>query len=418
MSKFIMAEQNSRNIPQEDKIFGINNRAKAMEKKLGKDKVVNGSIGALLDDNGKLVVLSSVTDVLKKAEGEDYAPYAPIGGIANYSDAIKKVTFGNVNMKSHIEVVASPGGTGAIRNAIANYTKQGEQVITTDWHWANYGSICEELNRELVTFEMVENNGGFNIEALEEQLDESIQKNNRAFIILNTPAHNPTGYSITEKEWERIVKIFTNRAEKNKKIILFLDISYIDFAGETEETRAFFKKLDNLNKNILVVVGYSASKTFTFYGMRSGAAIGISSEKEIATEFKRVCEYSSRASWSNCNRLGMWAISTIALNQELADKVERERAEYRKLLEKRGKAFDEEAKKIGLKTVPFDSGFFTSIPCENPQEVCNELEKEGIFLVPLSKGIRVSVASIPEKICRQLPEKIKNNIYKINKNNI
>lgn len=39
--------------------------------------------------------------------------------------------------------------------------------------------------------------------------------------------------------------------------------------------------------------------------------------------------------------------------------------------------------------------------------VSAELEKEGIFLVPLAKGVRVSIASISEKVCAALPAKIK-----------
>lgn len=72
----------------------------------------------------------------------------------------------------------------------------------------------------------------------------------------------------------------------------------------------------------------------------------------------------------------------------------------------RGKAFEEAAGKVGLEIVPFDAGFFVSIPCENPDEISRRLEKEGIFLVPLAKGLRVSVASVSEKVCGMLPEKI------------
>ena len=64
MTDMIFAAKNGRNIPLEDKIFGISNRAKAMIAKEGKDKVVNATIGALLDDEGKVIVLSSVDEVL------------------------------------------------------------------------------------------------------------------------------------------------------------------------------------------------------------------------------------------------------------------------------------------------------------------------------------------------------------------
>mgnify|MGYP002623926445 CR=1 FL=1 len=72
----IFAEQSGRTIPKEDKIFGISSRAKKMIAEEGADKVVNATIGALLDDDGKLVVLSSVIDALKNIKPEDYAEYA------------------------------------------------------------------------------------------------------------------------------------------------------------------------------------------------------------------------------------------------------------------------------------------------------------------------------------------------------
>ena len=52
MADFILARQNGRNIPKEDKNFGISNRAKAMMAEVGEDKVINATIGTLMDDEG------------------------------------------------------------------------------------------------------------------------------------------------------------------------------------------------------------------------------------------------------------------------------------------------------------------------------------------------------------------------------
>ena len=120
MEKMIFAAPQGRNIPKEDKIFGISNRAKAMIAKEGKEKVVNATIGALLDDNGQLIVLSSVTDIFKNLSPEEFAEYAPISGIPQFREAVKKDALGNYVPKGTVEAVASPGGTGAIRNTIAN----------------------------------------------------------------------------------------------------------------------------------------------------------------------------------------------------------------------------------------------------------------------------------------------------------
>lgn len=67
MGEYILARGNGRHIPQEDKIFGISNRAKAAIAAKGKDKVINGTIGSLLDDDGNLIVLDSVDKVDRKS---------------------------------------------------------------------------------------------------------------------------------------------------------------------------------------------------------------------------------------------------------------------------------------------------------------------------------------------------------------
>ena len=67
----------------------------------------------------------------------------------------------------------------------------------------------------------------------------------------------------------------------------------------------------------------------------------------------------------------------------------------------------EEAEKIGLEIVPFDAGFFVSVPCDNADEIAKKLEAEGLFILPLKKGLRISVASISEAACRKIPAMIK-----------
>lgn len=99
MAEMIFASQNGRNIPREDKIFGISNRAKARAGREGKDKVVNATIGALLNDDGKLIVLSSVDEVFRSLTPQDYAEYAPIGGTAGFKEAVKKMCSEDLRLK-------------------------------------------------------------------------------------------------------------------------------------------------------------------------------------------------------------------------------------------------------------------------------------------------------------------------------
>jgi len=135
--------------------------------------------------------------------------------------------------------------------------------------------------------------------------------------------------------------------------------------------------------------------------------ICIAKTKKIADEFKRVCEYSSRGSWSNSAKAAQVILARVYEDPALLRRVDEERAKYRNMLIERGTAFSEAADEVGLTIVPFDAGFFVSVPCEDPDAVSRKLEEQDVFLVPLKKGIRVSVASVPADKCRKLPALIK-----------
>lgn len=407
MAEYILARSNGRVIPLEDKIFGISSRAKEAIARKGKDKVINGTIGSLLDDDGELVVLESVDEVFKHLSPKDYAEYAPIGGIQPFKESVQKAAFGIHVPKGYIEAVATPGGTGSLRNVISNYSDGGDQILTSDWHWAPYNTIAGEIGRSIATYELFTEDGRFNVESFKKKSAELLAAQESLVIIMNTPAHNPTGYSLTLEDWDNVIDVLCNEAKCGKAIALVIDVAYIDFAGDEEEYRRFLPKIERLPENVLSIVAYSLSKTFTLYGTRCGAMICVAKTHEIADEFKRVCEYSSRGSWSNSAKVAQVILSRIYSDPELLARIDEERAGYRDMLIRRGRAFSEAAEECGLEIVPYDAGFFISIPCDNPDEVSHKLEEEDVFLVPLAKGIRVAVASLPEDKCRILPPIIK-----------
>ncbi len=412
MGELIFAAEHGRKIPKEDKIFGISNRAKQRIATDGKDKVVNATIGALLDDEGELIVLSSVSEVFRNLKPQEFAEYAPIAGTPEYREAVKKDAFGSYNPKRFTEAVVTPGGTGAIRNTISNYSDIGDKVLVADWFWSPYGTIAQEIGRTVETFELFDDERKFNIKSFSEVANSLLEKQERLVVILNTPAHNPTGYALSDEDWKAVMGYF-EELPKGKKITLLADIAYIDFAGDEETYRSFLPIIDEAPENVLVVIAHSLSKAYTLYGMRCGAMICMAKTREIAEEFKRVCEFSSRASWSNCPRAPQVILSKIFADKELKARVDEERKGFRDMLLRRGRAFEEAAAEAGLEMVPFDAGFFASVPCEDPDALSAELEKEGIFLVPLAKGVRVSVASISEEKCRYIPKRIKACLSKI-----
>jgi len=401
----IIAQENGRTIPKADKVFAINGRAKAMIAEKGKEAVANATIGALMDDNGDLIVMESVMDAIRMLKPADFAEYAPISGTPAFKEAVKKALFGSHQTDRFVEVCASPGGTGSLRNTISNYSRPGDKVMTSDWFWAGYTTIVGELGRSIATYELFTKEGTFNIDSFAKTAESIVDEQGRLVILLNTPAHNPTGYSLTDEDWDKVVAAL-NEISKKGPIALLVDAAYIDFAGDEEEYRSFFKKIELLEENVLPLVAYSASKTLTLYGMRTGALVCMAPTAEIAEEFRRCAEFSSRGSWSNCVRAGQTVLANIYASDELVAKVAKEREFFRNMLIARGKAFEKALQEEGVQNVPFDAGFFTCVEHEDPAAISAALEEQGIFTVPLAKGVRISVASISEEKCVKVAKAI------------
>ena len=401
-----MVAYNGREIPKEDKVFAASGKALDAVSKYGPAEVINATVGALYDDEGQLLVLRSVDKVIRELEPKDYAAYAPIAGTPGFRKAILKAALGGFEPKSYVCAVGTPGGTAAIRNAIANYSCPGDRILTHSWHWAPYKSIAAEMFRGIEHFEMFDEEGRFNTEDFDYKVKKLTRNQEHLVIILNTPANNPTGYALSMDDWYAVKKTL-DEVPLEKKIALVLDVAYIDFAGEPEEVRRFFSVVDNLRSNILPIIAYSASKTFTLYGGRCAAMICFAHSPEVAEEFEKVNSYSSRATWSNPPRAPQEVIERIYADESLLAEVEAERANAREMLLARGRAFEEEAAKCGLKTVPFSAGFFVTIPCADPDGLCEKLSEKNVFLIPFDGGVRVSIAASSEEKCRRLPALIK-----------
>ena len=391
----------------EDNIFAANNRAVALADEIGNDKVVNGTVGSILDEEGNLAVLDVVLEAYKRLTPRQICAYAPIKGYEKFLESCIDQCFGQSRPDGYIEACATPGGTGVLHHVIHNYAVPGDEILITDWHWGAYNSLIDYPNNKVSTFEFLNEEGQFNLVSFREKVDEILNRQKNLVIILNGIANNPTGYSMSVSEWQAAVDVLKAAVEgKDKNVILVPDVAYLDYSGEKEECRKFFKVFGNLPKNILVIVAYTLSKGFTLYGQRQGAMIAVTSDKDVAKEFVDVNQYASRATWSNCNSAAQNVMIDICSDSEKIRRLDRERDVYYKLIQERAAVFVKEAKEAGVKIVPYISGFFITIPVEGAQKVCDLLEKENIFLVPMKKGIRLAVCSISKAKMKGLAAKV------------
>lgn len=397
-----------------DVIFQIAGMAHDAISKVGKDKVVNGTVGAILDEEGKLVFLKTVKDEYLSLPDQDLAGYAPIEGLPEFRQAAIKECFGQYLPQGHIRALSTSGGTGGIHHLVHNYSAPGDVVLTADWFWAAYRTIVEDQGRTLDTYTLFDENCGFNHAAFQAKVNAMAEQQENVLVIFNTPGNNPTGYSIGCEDWDKIIAFFKDLVANGKnKVILGIDVAYLDYSGDKDTSRKIFSKFGNLPDSILTVVCYSVSKSFTMYGQRVGAMIGISANEEIADEFFNECKLTSRGTWSNNTRPAMKAVANIVNDPVKFAAYEEERNGYYRLIQERANLLLEEGKACGLPLLPYSGGFFITIPTEQASAVCDELFKENIYVIPLAKGIRIAVCGIPKAQIAGLAEKMYNAMKRV-----
>ena len=379
--------------PIVDTVFAIVNKAKEAKKTYGEDAVTDATIGSLYTEAGELAALDCVFDSLKNLDNKVLASYA--GGFTGNPDFRQKVIDWVLDGNSRLykEVIATPGGTGAVAMTIQECLDPGQTVVLPEIAWGSYNLMAQMNNLEVAKYSLFDGDR-FNMDSFREVCTKTMEKQGKLVVVINDPCHNPTGYSMTREEWEEVIA-FLNGCSKKCPVVLLNDIAYIDFAFGQKEAKKYFSVFDDISDNMAVVVAFSLSKSMTSYGMRCGAAILMAKNPEIVNQLKTVFEKDARATWSNVNN-GAMAMFVDVLDNRLED-YDAERQKYVALLKERSEIFRNEADAAGLAYYPYREGFFVTLSMDNDlrDRYHEALMENNIFTVKVNKGIRVAICSMP-----------------------
>ncbi len=374
----------------EDPIFALN--AEAARRRAAGESIVNATVGALIDDHGELAVMPSVFEAFARVAPRKAAGYAPIAGVPKFLTAVTRDLFGAGSLAAQSVAVATPGGTGALHHAIVNFLAPGDALLTTDFHWAPYETIAEATRRRIETFAMFDDAGRFDTRAFEVALETQLAAQSRALILLNTPCHNPTGYAFDERDWDEVERIVRSHA-LDAPIALLVDFAYARFAPNAAER--WIERAERIAGDALVLVAWTASKAFAQYGARVGALVAVHPDAEVRRRVQNALAFSCRGTWSNCNHLGMLAITEVLENAELRTRADQEREVLRALLFERVRAFNAAATSANLRYPRYEGGFFVTVFCSGPEAVAKRMRERGVFVVPVDGGVRIALCSTP-----------------------
>ncbi|MBK9261381.1 MAG: aminotransferase class I/II-fold pyridoxal phosphate-dependent enzyme [Polyangiaceae bacterium] len=383
--------------PGDDPIFALNAEAQA-RKKAG-ESVVNATVGALLDDDGKLAIISGVVDALREVPPEVGAAYAPIAGPPAFLQAVIADVLGQRPAAAWATAVATPGGSGALRHAITNFLEPQQMLLTSGFYWGPYKTLADEADRTLTTFRMFDDRGKLDVADLDRKLQGVLDAQGRALVFLNTPCHNPTGYSLDADDF-RGVEDAVRRASKRGPVVVLIDFAYARY-GRRDPSETVDAAL-RLANDAMVLFAWSSSKSFTQYGLRVGALVAVCPDAAERTRVQSALSFACRGTWSNCNAAGLSAITRCLVDPDLRLRIERERSALKALLDGRVARWNELASAAGLVYPRYDGGFFTTVFCDDATRVAARLRDEGIFVVPAQGALRVGLCSVPERDIERL----------------
>ena len=232
-----------------------------------KQTELNATIGIALEEDGSIMHLKSITKYIL-LEPQDIFPYVPMPGKPELRKLWQQSIYEkNPSLKS---LISTPVVTNALTHGVSVtaqlFIDPEDIILLSDKSWSNYNVIFstqEPIFKSYKTF----SEGGLDIDALEDAFGQNIGKK---ILLLNYP-NNPTGYSPTNKEVQRILEIIKKRADMGDRILAVCDDAYFGLTYEDNVYKeSLFAPLSNIHENILAIKIDGATKENFAWGLRVG----------------------------------------------------------------------------------------------------------------------------------------------------
>ena len=369
-------------------------------------KTINASVGAYYDEEKKFGRVPTIEKAIKEKFSEKMA-YAAVTGHENYTKGILDYAFGErlktIEEKNEIFFGATLGGTGALSIAFNLFTDTDSHVILPNVMWSNYKLIAKKANCLHRTYKLFDESDNWNLKSIKEEVDDEMAKKGRALLLINDPCENPTGYSMSKKEYEDLFAYLNKKGEEGELIVLF-DIAYYNFS-DTE--CPLFEALEG-ELNFLPVIIFSCSKSFAIYGFRCGAFIALCPSKESKDDIGNAFRAQVRGTVSSPVGPVLHSVGEVLNDKEAVKKVKEEIDTNKMALVERGTYLTSLLDEAGIKHYPYKSGFFLTLKVENAVATFDSLAEKHFYVVPIDEDkVRIALSGITKSECLDLVNALK-----------
>jgi len=368
---------------------------------------LNATIG-IATERGGTMHFSSVMDSICSIRAKESLTYAPSFGIPSLRKVWQDSLF-KKNPSLEGKTISLPVVTCGITHAISMvadiWLDPDDVVVLPDKMWGNYNMILNvKKGAKISQYHLFSESHGFNLKAFEEKIRIEAEKHDKVTVLLNFP-NNPTGYSVTVEEGNRIIEILAGIAETGKNIIAVTDDAYFGLFYEDRVLKeSLFANLCNRHPRLLAVKLDGATKENFVWGLRVGfITYGCKIEGDsmaVYDALERKTAGSIRGSISNASHLGQ----TIVLKSMQSENFLKEKEEKFKVLKNRAgrikEVLSDSRYKDAWDIYPFNSGYFMCIRLKSVDAETlrrHLLEKYGVGLISMGeRDLRIAFSCLEE----------------------
>ena len=234
-----------------------------------RDNKIDLGVGVYKDETGNTPVMRSVKAAEQQLVNEQTTKaYTGLAGDPAFADAMIDLVLGDTVPRERIAAVATPGGTGAIRQAMEFIKRASPDaaVWVSNPTWPNHPSIIKYLGMKLGEYRYFdEDTCGVDFDGMMTDLGTVAAGD---VVLLHGCCHNPTGATLTLAQWGAVIAVV-----KDRGAVPMIDIAYQGFgdglADDAAATRMVAESFDE------VLIAASCSKNFGVYRERTGILMAI-----------------------------------------------------------------------------------------------------------------------------------------------
>ncbi|RJR33748.1 MAG: aminotransferase class I/II-fold pyridoxal phosphate-dependent enzyme [Desulfobacteraceae bacterium] len=373
----------------------------------------NATIG-MATEEGKTMALPSVMSLISGFKPEEALTYAPSFGAMALRTAWKEA-IAEKNPSLSEKKISLPVVSQAITHGLSvvadMWVDPGDVIILPDKLWGNYSLIFSvRRGARVAQYPLFNASRGFNVEGFQKCLEAEAAKAGKLVVILNFP-NNPTGYTISPSEADRIAAVLTNLAGRGTNVLAVLDDAYFGLFYEEDVLKeSLFTRLLDRHERLFAVKLDAATKENFVWGLRVGfityGGCLAKGHDYVYNALERKTAGAVRGSISNASQLSQSIVcKSLQAPSYRAEKEAKFQTMRDRALEVKRVLADPKFEKA-WEYYPFNSGYFMCLQLKTVEAEplrLHLLQKYGVGLISLGKyDLRVAFSCVDKHDIREL----------------